>query len=197
MNRAQLGEAAKLLYLNIDSVDEAGSPLCNFFNHFMTERNTYDLKLLGILAVLLGAGEVQDKTVVLVNHFDQDMNKSISVQTFTELLDIMLDVSLRYCPTLGVSPLDPKLVHIDKMKEYIRQLEKSEPILKKNCIKGIFGENQSLTRFEFVNVFLTNPIYQNLLSASTIRLMLYDIYKRTSAKDLSEDPSFKILTKNI
>ena len=56
MNRAQLGEAAKLLYLNIDSVDDEGSPVCNFFNHFKTERDTYDLKLLGIASVLLGAG---------------------------------------------------------------------------------------------------------------------------------------------
>ena len=115
------------------------------------------MKMLGIAGILLGSGEVQDKAVLLCNYFDKDMNKSITRETFSNLLDIMIDVSLRYSPTLAISSLDPNLVHSEKMKEYIRQLEKGEALLKSKSLKEIFGTNEELTRFEFVTMFMANP----------------------------------------
>ena len=109
---------------------------------------------------------------------------------------MMTNVSLRYSPTLAISGLDPKLVHKEKMKEYIRQLEKGETILKERALTEIFGENENLTRFEFVTLFMANPLQQKLLSTQSIRNMLYDIYKNTSPTDLSADPQFKTLAKN-
>jgi len=63
----------------------------------------------------MGRGIVEDKAILLCNYFDDDMNRSITLLTFRELLDIMVTVSLRYSSTLATSSLDPELIHEYKM----------------------------------------------------------------------------------
>lgn len=58
----------------------------------------------------MGQGLVEDKSMLLCNFFDEKMEKTISKNTFAEILDIMITVSLRYAPTLITSYQDSDIV---------------------------------------------------------------------------------------
>ena len=77
MTRSQLKEAARLLKIDMSLFSDPNSKLSRYFIGFK-DQDSYSHEWMMVLALLLGAGSVDEKATAFFNHMDNDFERSIT-----------------------------------------------------------------------------------------------------------------------
>lgn len=109
------------LSLSSTGLQDLGSPLGQFYGHFLQENNFSALKL-ELLAVLLGSGELPDKAQSLVFASGLRPHEELCWAKLVWLLGDICQIALEFLPEYAANSLLPGTYHAHTLAQYRRRL---------------------------------------------------------------------------
>mmetsp|Transcript_33249 Transcript_33249/g.58345 ORF Transcript_33249/g.58345 Transcript_33249/m.58345 type:complete len:254 (+) Transcript_33249:7471-8232(+) len=175
LNTRQFEDVVKALNL-VTTNRGKSTKIASFYDSFKTSEETYGVRLLLLIGILLGYGRAGEKARLIYEIYDIENAHTLSIKEMEVMVDDMFQVTVNRLPTLvtaNQSEVDPVKVrtYIDKMNYRIKNC-------KAKLLTALTEGNDNVTREAFITV-MDNPEYQRLTTSSGLREYFYRVYQST------------------
>ena len=72
--------------------------------------------------ILLGGGNSRDKAALLSDHWDTEITKVISKETFKNILDVLFDVAVKHIPKVWVKSESKKMLPREAIEAHLGKI---------------------------------------------------------------------------
>ncbi|CAG9333611.1 unnamed protein product [Blepharisma stoltei] len=155
----------------------------NFIESLKDSPQTYDIKKIILVCILLGKGKPREKCNLLFDYTDANSDDIVSVKDVEKMLSDLIDASLILTPMTAIGHNKLSLIEIEN---YCEGLVQSKRKLIKKLKYCIMGEEKTLDSSQFDVKIFDSEILQNIINPNGIRILLKN--QHFSLSSLEESP---------
>ena len=162
------------IYRNLNlALNQSATPvpdnMISYYNHFKSG-NTFKLRDLLVLGILLSIGDVDTKAKLLFDAFDFETNHELNRETIGLMYDVMYRICVKRAETIAKDD-EKVVVTAEEHKEYIDKLKKGKESFREKFLNNIVGDGESVTSQGFLQSFKDSK-FEDILTASGFRRTL-------------------------
>ncbi|OMJ67402.1 hypothetical protein SteCoe_35442 [Stentor coeruleus] len=164
MSKTQMAKAIREMNVSLENHSD--------FIKWFYDGDSYLVKRLNCLGILLGQGDTNEKIKLLFQNFDEDASGTLSIIEIENMVSEIVFVSCLAIPsyTLSLHPNNPNL------RSYASKLSMLKSGMTRHFTTLIMDESIEISQSEFSDCFKNKKIL-NLLSTSRLRMYGASLYE--------------------
>lgn len=166
MSNVQLEKACSILNLNIKEFD-------NLYSKFLV-RNSYQMKKLITLGIILGNSKDQDKLSLLFQNYDDDISHTLTPEEIKIMLDDVSEVFCEITPFCALTLSNNN----EQLFEYIKAFNSIRKSIVSQILSKIFEDKPFVTVADLERAFKEEECVGSILSPKNLRMYCFTTRKQ-------------------